>query len=145
VLGKAEFQSRLNILLDKFNMELIIEAETLLGMARRQVLPASLRHQTELAEAVAATEAADVDPGSQRTQLEQLTALNGELVTAIEALEASLQTEAPTLVKEAQRIRDEVRPAMLAVRGIADRLEQLVAADLWPLPTYSEMLIKGIS
>ena len=41
---------------------------------------------------------------------------------------------------EAKYMRDTVIPAMLAVRGIADKLEKIVADDLWPLPKYEEML-----
>ncbi|MEM9064759.1 MAG: glutamine synthetase III [Planctomycetota bacterium] len=144
VLGKAELDSRLNILLDKYIMELEIEAETLAGMARRQILPAALRHQTELAEAVAATEAADVDPGNQRAALNEIVQYNRELTDAAEKLEAALDVESANLLKGAQHVRDKVRPAMDRIRATTDKLEHCVAADLWALPTYSEMLIKGI-
>ena len=72
---------------------------------------------------------------------EELSGLTGELVEAIFALE-KVNLEHPDVegLKHAIYMRDKVIPAMDAVRAAADKLERIVADDLWPLPKYSEML-----
>ena len=66
-----------------------------------------------------------------------------EFTAAIKALEdANLAENQPhdDLLEHARYMRDEVIPAMAAVRAVADKLEKVVADDLWPLPKYSEIL-----
>ena len=63
VLNKAEYESRIHIAVEKYVKQLTIEAETMVSMAKGQILPAAIEHQRRLAEAVAATKAAGVDPG----------------------------------------------------------------------------------
>ena len=70
-------------------------------------------------------------------------ALTSEFVEAIRKLEAvNLEENQPheDLLKHAEYMRDETVPAMGAVRAAADKLEKVVADDLWPLPKYSEIL-----
>jgi glutamine synthetase len=69
--------------------------------------------------------------------------LIGEFTQAIRALEsANLEENQPhdDLLEHAKYMHDTVIPAMEAVRQAADRLEKIVADDLWPLPKYSEIL-----
>jgi glutamine synthetase len=75
------------------------------------------------------------------TVLDELSELVASLQGKIEDLRKAIEHEATGgVIKHAQYCRDEISPAMLAVRGVADQLEGLVADDLWPLPTYQEML-----
>jgi glutamine synthetase len=140
VFTKVEVESREHIYLEKYIKQLLIEAETAILMARTQILPAALRAQTELAEAVAATEAADVDAGDARAQLEELVELVANLRKAITTLEKHADHEGGSVLKHAEHIRDHVKPAMADLRELADTLEQHVPSDLWPIPTYREML-----
>ena len=103
-------------------------------------LPAALRHQTELAEAVAATEAADVDASETRGQLEQYVTLVNRLRSGIKKLEAAMEFHAEDVHKHAEHVRDKVRPAMGELRKAVDDVEQRTPRDLWPFPTYREML-----
>jgi glutamine synthetase len=66
----------------------------------------------------------------------------GEFVGAIKALEAANATHQGEegTIEHAKYMRDGVLSAMAAVRDVADRLEKIVADDLWPLPKYEEML-----
>ncbi len=141
VLSKAELESREHIFLEKYAKQIMIEAETTSLMARTQILPAAVRHQTEMAECVAATEAAGVGADELRERLEQFAELVLVLRRGIDTLDTASDAHVEgDVLAHAQHIRDQVRPAMNAVREVCDRLEESVAADLWPIPTYREML-----
>jgi glutamine synthetase len=140
VLSKVEVESREHIFLEKYVKQVLIEAETAVVMARTQVLPAAERRQTELAEAVAATEAADVDAGDTRASLEQFVELVNTMRKKIARLDAAADQHAEDVAKHAAQVRDQVRPALSELREVVDELETLIPKDLWPLPTYREML-----
>jgi len=140
VLNKVEVESREHIFLEKYNKQVLIEAETAIVIAKTQILPAAIRHQTELAEVVAATEAADVDAGDSRAALEEYAGLVSQLRKAIGKLDHSTAGHAADIHKHAEHIRDHVRPAMAELRAVADELEARIPRDLWPLPGYREML-----
>ncbi|MEN0019443.1 MAG: glutamine synthetase III [Planctomycetota bacterium] len=140
VLSRAELKSRVSIFLEKYITQLTIEAETLAAICRTEILPAALRFQTELAEAVAATEAADVDPADLRNQLEDHVDLVSRLRNATENVESLASAEFSNEQKHADHIAENLRPAMDDLRELADSLESTVAADLWPLPRYEDLL-----
>jgi len=141
VLSKSEFGARLEIFAERYSKQIDIEARTLVRMSRRAILPAGIRQQAELAEAVGATEAVDVDTSDIRTELEELVALNTRFRTAINELDAVIDASHPhEPMKEAKHFREKVIPLMEAVREHADELERRVADDLWPMPTYRELL-----
>ncbi len=140
VLSKSEFESRVHIFTEKYIKQLLIEAETAVLMARTQFLPAVLRMQTELAEATAATEAADVDATETRAQLEEYATLVNKLRKAATHLETAMDHHAGEGLKHAEYIRDEVRTRLNELRAIVDELEEKTSDDLWPVPTYREML-----
>jgi glutamine synthetase len=143
VLSKLEVESRASIYTEKYIKQVRIEAETMVSMARTMIAPAAVRYQTELAGAVAATEAADVDPGDLRAALESFSSLLARLRVATADLEGALGAEPPSEHKHAMHIQEAVRPAMDRLREVADSLEGHVPADLWPLPTYRELLHIG--
>jgi glutamine synthetase len=140
VLNKAESESRAHIYAEKYTKQVTIEAETMLSMARTQIAPASVRAQTELAQAVSATESADADSTELREQLGELGEIHARFRKAAAALEKSLDHHDADPFKHAQQMRGKVVPAMNELREAADELETLVPEDLWPLPTYREML-----
>src|SRR5205823_4187460 len=101
--------------------------------ARTMVLPAALRQ-------LALADAAQVS-----TVASEVRETTNDLVEAIHELERvnSPESHEPhegDVLKHASYMRDSVLPAMATVRGAADKLERMVADDLWPLPRYSEML-----
>src|SRR5271163_299963 len=131
VLSKRELESRFEVAAEQYSTLLNIEGETAATIARTMLLPAAVRYISELKAAA----------------LEELvsstTALTEELVFSVLKLEdANLDENQPddSAQKWAEYMRDTVIPAMDDVREVADRLEKLVADDLWPLPKYSEML-----
>jgi glutamine synthetase len=140
VLSKVEVESREHIFLEKYIKQVLIEAETAVEVAKTQILPAAERRQTELAEVVAATEAADVDASDAREALEDFIKLVAGLRAAIAKLEQATDYEGHDVSKHADQVRDKVRPAMGELRELVDELETRIPRDMWPLPTYREML-----
>ncbi len=131
VLSKRELESRLEVFTEQYAVNINIESETAAGIARTMLLPAAVRHLNEL-------RIADLDE-----LIGEVEPLIKELHFALLKLEdANLEENQPdsSPAKWAVYIRDTVIPAMDDVRDVADRLEKLVADDLWPLPKYSEML-----
>jgi glutamine synthetase len=130
VLSKRELESREEVFTEQYAVKINIEAETAAQIARTMLLPAAVRHLNELRASGLEELVSEVEP------------LVKELHFALVKLEdANLADNQPSgAMKWAVYMRDTVVPAMDDVRQIADRLEKLVADDLWPLPKYSEML-----
>jgi glutamine synthetase len=141
VLSKVELDSRTHIAVEKFVKQLVIEAETMIGMARTQILPAALKHQTLLASAVAATEAAGAKATDTKATLDEFLTLMGRFRKALSALEKVAVHHEDDPMKHSVQIKTKVRPAMAELRAVVDQLELSVEAGLWPLPTYREMLV----
>lgn len=142
VLSERELHSRFEILLENYKKTINIEAQLTAQIASRQILPAAMRYQAEVAAAVSNLKAAGSKvPGSQTALLDELSTTIEELQSRTAALVDAMEEhpEGDTLA-HAKYFRDTVVPAMNAVRAAGDKLEVLVAADLWPLPTYQEML-----
>jgi glutamine synthetase len=140
ILTKAEYDSRIHIAIEKFIKQLTIEAETMVSIARSQLLPAALEHQRRLAESVAATKAAGVDPGESAQALREFVDLVNELrrrTAEVERLGAHHESD-PS--RHAAVLNKQLKPAMQRLRQVGDALEGLVAADLWPWPTYRDLL-----
>lgn len=141
VLTKDEVESRAHIYAEKYVKQVTIEAETAVAMARTQILPAAIRHQRELAEALGATSAVDIDDSELRTQLEDFLSLVGRLRERIDAVQQALDHESDGDVFEHSRhAQKHVVTAVAELREAVDELETRVASNLWPLPTYREML-----
>ncbi|HYM55074.1 MAG TPA: glutamine synthetase III, partial [Solirubrobacteraceae bacterium] len=131
VLSKRELESRYEVFTEQYAVNINIESETAAAIARTMLLPAAVRHLNELRASGLEELVGEVEP------------LIKELHFAIVKLEdANLDENQPdsSPQKWAVYMRDTVIGAMDDVREIGDRLEKLVADDLWPLPKYSEML-----
>jgi glutamine synthetase len=130
VLSRRELGSRHEVFLEQYVTKLNIEAETAASIARTMLLPAAARHLALLLEAQLSELAGETSD------------LIAELAEAIKQLEAAnLADNHPAeLEAHAKFMRDSVLPAMAEVRTAADKLEKVVADDLWPLPKYSEIL-----
>ncbi|MGN6188631.1 MAG: glutamine synthetase III family protein, partial [Conexibacter sp.] len=131
VLNERELHARYEVFTEQYAVKLNIEAETAASIARTMLLPAAARHLALLKEAGIGELVAETET------------LIGEFVSAIRALEtanAAENQDDSTPAAWAVYMRDKVIPAMNTVRDVADRLEKVVADDLWPLPKYSEVL-----
>ena len=128
VLSKRELESRFEVWVEQYVMQANIEAETTASIARTQIVPAALRH-------LAVIEAAGVSALE-----EELRSLLDEFMAAIAELETANVHPDSEGLELAIYARDNQIAAMGKVRQLGDRLEKIVADDLWPLPKYSEML-----
>jgi glutamine synthetase len=140
VLSPAELDSRTHIAVEKYVKQLGIEAETMVSMARNHILPAAFRHQQLMAGTVAATKAAGVDCGDTAAALKSFVELVTSLRMATNAVERTAAHHDSDPMKHAAQISRELKPVMNELRNVVDTLETLVAADLWPLPTYRDLL-----
>jgi glutamine synthetase len=139
VLSPRELKSRYEIYLEQYCKTINVEANVVQTMAQTLILPAALRYQAELAAGANAIKAAGVSPST--ALLEKVAGLSGKLEKAIGTLQSKVAHEgASDVMAEAKHFARDVLPAMDSIRAIADELEGLVADDLWPLPTYQEML-----
>jgi glutamine synthetase len=140
VLTEPELASRVEVMYDKLVKQLVIEAETMVLVARQQILPAVAEHQRRLAESAAAMQGADVDASAIVSELEEVADLTGKFRAAMLALEKKASGGSGSLEKQAEHLQHTVRPLMADLRAAADELERRVAAELWPMPTYRELL-----
>jgi glutamine synthetase len=141
VYSERELQSRFNILCEGYVKTVNVEARLTSLIAKTQILPAALRYEAEVAGAVSATKSAGVESPAQAGLLKTLTGAIGDLQTAVGKLDHALAHHADgDPYAHTKHARDAVIPAMNAVRSAGDALEGMVADDLWPLPTYREML-----
>jgi glutamine synthetase len=141
VYSERELQSRQAILAETYIKTVNVEGRLTSVMAKTMLLPAALRYQTEVGQAVASTKAAGVDNGPQAELLRSLSGTIGDFQTATAKLDKALAHHAEgDLLGHAKHSRDHILPAMNEVRTLGDKLETVVADDLWPLPTYREML-----
>ena len=142
VLSEAELRSRRDIGLDSYAKIINIEAETMLMMVRRQVLPSVIRFAGDVAKSVQAVSSAGCALRSGEKQLSVLCAETECLDAAAASLSSVLNgkpgTEDPGVF--ARYMHDRVLPAMKEVRIHADALEQITDKTYWPFPTYDELL-----
>ncbi|MEX2215470.1 MAG: glutamine synthetase III [Phycisphaeraceae bacterium] len=139
VLSEREVHSRYEIYMERYCKDVATESKLCLNIARTMILPAAYRYQGELASTAAAIKAVGI--AGDASTLQMITELVGKLEKATTALEHAINHNAKgSVLDHATHFRDAVLPAMLDVRSVSDTLEQLVADDLWPLPTYREML-----
>ncbi|HVL14046.1 MAG TPA: glutamine synthetase III [Gemmata sp.] len=141
VYTERELQSRYAIFSEKYVKEVTIEASMMATMAKTMILPAAIRYQGEVAAAVNATKAAGVDAGAQLEALKELTGTISHFQAATASLEKALHHHPDgDAYAHAKHIKESVIEKMGELRTLGDKLETLVADDLWPLPTYREML-----
>lgn len=134
VLSKRELESRFEVYSEQYCAHANVEAKLVTEMGRTLVYPAAMRYLNELAAAAANLKA--VGRELETKVIDKLCGLIGELERALDCLESIHAADPHEPEYEATRLL----PAMLAVRAVADQLEALLPDDLWPLPTYQEML-----
>jgi glutamine synthetase len=134
VLSERELQSRYETYCEQYCMTVQVEANLTKKIARTLIFPAAVRYQNELASACTNLKALEYEFDTDT--LDRIT----QLVKALQDSIAELSAASMGGCHDVRRCCDVVLPAMQQVRSCADELEGLVADDLWPLPTYQEML-----
>jgi glutamine synthetase len=138
VLSPRELQSRHDIYFEQYVKTINTEAKLCVEIARTMIFPAAVRYQNELA--TTCTNLKALGYTFDTDTLDEITRLVKGLQDSTTALEKSLAHHGGGLLDEAKQYCHHVLPAMAKVREFADKLEGYVADDLWPLPTYQEML-----
>ena len=145
VFTKEEIEARYEILLENYCKVLSIEANTMLDMARREILPAASEYSSSLASAAVTKKT--MNPAAavgyeEKTSL-RISDLTSDMLTKAEELEDELMKakSCGDTTEEAVYFKDHVLPAMNALRIDGDALETVTSREYWPYPTYGEMLI----
>lgn len=140
VLSERELDSRYEVYAEQYISAVNVESNLVAEIAKTMVFPAAVRYQGQLASSLASLKAIGVE--TDHNTISKVTDLIRNLqdsVAELEALKAS-EHDAESVAAHCFMIKDDVLPKMLEVRGYVDALEAIVADDLWPLPTYQEML-----
>jgi len=141
VYSAKELESRFNILSETYVKTISIEANMMLTMAKTMILPAALRYQREVGESIAAAKAAGANSPAGLETFGFLVSSITDFQRGINALEKATGHHAEgSPFDHAKHAKEHVVPAMAELRKAGDKLETIVADDLWPLPTYREML-----
>jgi len=145
VYTEKEIYSRCEIMLEEYVNMIRIEVITMLDMSKKQIIPACLEYEKELAGLAAARKSAgSTVKGAEMVIADKISVLTGEMYDRVIALEELLHALNGMGSRSAQEqsvfIRDNVIPAMNEVRSRADALEITVSKKYWPFPTYGDLL-----
>ena len=144
VFTRAELDSRAEIKYEAYAKAVNIEARTMIDIASKHIIPAVIRGTKTLAETVNAVVQAGVDAEVQRDLLIETSSLLKETKAALTTLEQVTQ-EASTKEEgkvQAEYFREQVVPAMEALRIPVDRLEMIVDKEIWPMPSYGDLIFE---
>ena len=140
VLTEAELHARFEINLETYCKTINIEAQLMVLMANRYILPAAFEYQKQVGESVAAARAGGVPSKEGKKVLAQIVKLTDAFRVQTEKLAAALDHTSTSSEKHAKYLRDVIVPGMVKLRDIGDQIEVVVPHAVWPLPTYREML-----
>ncbi|HYN10234.1 MAG TPA: glutamine synthetase III [Vicinamibacterales bacterium] len=140
VLNARELHARFEVAVETYVKTVNVEAQLMVLMANRYILPAVLKYQKDVGESVAAVKNAGGTVKEAKRLLDRVSGLVDELRQRTDRLADALDEHAPSAEKHAKFMRDTVVPAMTALRETGDQVELVVPHELWPLPTYREML-----
>ena len=142
VLSESELRSRRDIGLDSYAKIIAIEANTMIMMARRQILPAVLRFTGDMASAARSIRDIGADCASGSELVSSLSAVTDRFSSDLHRLECAVRERSigEDPLADAQYMHDSVLPTMADLRSSADTLETLTDRSYWPFPTYDELL-----
>ena len=146
VYTKAEMESRAEVMYETYAKTINIEALTMIDMAKKQIVPATIKYQTSLAESVNAIKAASsaVDTSVQEALMADISVNLKAMYAALAHLE-EVTNKAEEMEEGAEQghyYHDVVFAAMDELRKPADKLEMLVAKSAWPFPSYGDLIFE---
>lgn len=145
VFTRAELESRVEVKYETYSKAINVEARAMIDIAAKQIIPAVIRYAKTLADSINAIRAVgDVDVSVEVELLTQTSTLLRETQTALQVLRE--KTEAAGLMEEgecqARYYYEEVCTAMEALRSPVDQLEMLVDKEMWPMPSYGDLMFE---
>jgi len=138
VLTPVELGSRFEAYAEQYIQSIEVEAKLVVSMAKTIIYPAAMRHLSELSLSLSNLSEIGIDVGKENAQ--KVADLVKSMMTSVEQLGDLLTKHFATPEEHMQFCANTLKPLMDQVRSYADALEGEVADDLWPLPTYQEML-----
>ena len=144
VLSHKELHSRYDIYVDTYSKQINIEALVAIDMAKKQFIPSGLEYATFLADSIGSFKSVKIGAGVQEDLLKKLSALLAASYKDLTKLEAAVEKAQGTkeTIKQAEAYRDKVVTAMRDLRVNIDAIEMIVPKDMWPVPTYADLLFK---
>ena len=146
IYTKAELEARAEIMYETYAKVIKIEANTMTHMAGKHYIPAAIHYTTRLGQSIAAVSGAGLDAelSVQKSLLVKCSKLLSEADAALESLKGLLaEVDVLEDMKEmAWAYHEKVVPAMAALRQPVDELELLVDKDIWPVPTYGDLMFE---
>src|SRR6266850_1216716 len=141
ILNEREIHARYEVFLENYNKTVNVEGQLMVLMANRYIFPAALEYQKRIGQSVTAVRQAGGSSPQAKKLLGQYTKLVDQFKTHGDALAKTLENHASgSAEKHAKYMRDKVVPAMAKLRAVGDEIEVLTPHEIWPLPTYREML-----
>lgn len=141
VLSHRELESRYEIFVEQYFMTINIEGETAQHMAQTMFLPAATRYLNELLTTAERADELGMKLDGVLKTAQAVNQLIDRLTDTLATLaEQNQELGGDDVVSKAEHMRRNIIPAMTAVRDVVDPLERLVPDDLWPVPTYRDML-----
>ncbi|MBP5701013.1 MAG: glutamine synthetase type III, partial [Lachnospiraceae bacterium] len=144
VFTEKEIESRCEIMLENYCKQVRIEANTMIDMAYRQVLPAVTAYADKLSETVAAKKAVtgSLACSYETTVISRLSVLADQIYERTGEVEKAVISlaNASDIIAESAAIRDDLLPKMGELRAAVDEAETLVSSKDWPYPSYGDML-----
>ncbi len=144
VLSKEELHSRFEIYIEQYAKQIAIEAKTAIKMVKRQYLPATIKYIGILSDSILKAKQNNVSFDSMNTMLKDITASFESASIKVNELEKELNKAVSITVslEKSEYFRDKIFTKIADLRKDIDALEKLIPSDIWPTPTYSDMLYK---
>ncbi len=145
VMSRTEMFSRAEILFENYAKIIHIEAETMLRMLRRDVLPAVASALGDLANTIGALEDhVGIKVSGHRNTAKRLADLSDRAYTGVDELQSKVDIFLTVEGAEAKAAvgSDQIVPAMASLRAVVDEMETICPADFWPYPTYAELIFR---
>ncbi|MCI9327626.1 MAG: glutamine synthetase type III [Lachnospiraceae bacterium] len=144
VFSEAELKSRCEIMLDNYCKSVLIEANTMVDMARTQIAPAVEEYTLKIAKTAAAKKALDASLACryENELVKKLSVLTDRIWEKVGELEKGVVSlcEAEDIVSQSYEIRDNILSKMSELRASCDEAETLTDKSYWPFPTYGDLL-----
>ena len=144
VFTDEELRSRRDIMLENYCKSVVIEANTMVDMARTQIAPAIESYAADVAKAAAVKKsvASGLSCAYEKGIVEKLSALIDEIAKKTDELDAAIVKihDAEDIIEESGMVRDTLLPIMSELRVPCDKAELLTAKSYWPFPTYEDLL-----
>ena len=144
IFTKAELESRAEILYEQYAKTINIEALTMIDMAGKQIIPSVIEYSNMLADTIVKIKQTGVDATVMTEMLANVSNKLKDMKTALTNL-TEIEKRASSMprgMEQAFVYRNEVVPAMDALRNPADALEMLVGKEYWPFPTYADLIFE---